>query len=311
LNSLRGRDIISLNDFSRDEMYTFIEVARDFKVRSRTSKMENLLNGKTIAMVFESESTRTRTGFEAAMALLGGHAVYLHVAATMASRGEPWKDTAAALSRIVDGIVVRFSDHETACEVARHAKVPVMNGATPRGHPVQALGELFTIKEKKGELEGLKLAYSGMTRAMCHSLLVSCPKLGIDLAVAYPDIYKVDQKILNLAQENSKETGSEILLTHDLLEAVDDADIIYSCNLTMGEYYKEGKKRQKVNIKAYRITSNALEHAKKDVIFMHPGPVLHNLDVTDEVLEGSHSVFLDQVENAVHMKKAVLALLLA
>jgi ornithine carbamoyltransferase len=310
-SSLKGRDLISMNDLSREEISTILEVAKDFKLASRVGRRDRLLEGKNLALIFVYESTRTRVGFEAAMAQLGGHTIYLPTETMMVARGEPWKDTARVLSRIVNGIVARLFEDETAYEVAKYADIPVINASTPKDHPVQTLGELYTILEKKGRLDGLKLTYLGMTRALCHSLLLACPKVGMDIAIAYPDIYALDEKILAQAREYAKETGAEITLTHNLLEAVKDADIVYACILVRSRLAGEKvAEEQKIDIGQYQITPEVLNHAKEDAIFMHAGPAFRGLEVTDEVMEGPKSVVWDEAENAFHTKKAVLALLL-
>jgi len=310
---MKGRDLISINDLSKEEIYTFIEAAKQFKVASKLGKKtEKILEGKILAMVYEFESTRTRVGFEAAMAQLGGHAIYLPAHTLMIAKGEPWKDTARVLSRIADGIVVRAHEHETLYEIAKYADVPVISASTNKGHPDQTLGEFLTILEKKGRLEGLKLVYCGMTRGMCHDLLVGCPKVGMDVAIVYPEIYDIDKKILEQAYENAKETGAKVTLTHNLQEAIKDADIVYSCVLLRGKFAPEEvqKEESKIDIKAYQVNAEILKKAKDDAIVMHPGPAYRDIEITEDVLEGPRSVFFDQVENAYHMKKAILSLIL-
>jgi len=314
MGNLKGRNLLSITDLTKDEIYEIFEVTKKFKVDRKIGETCRLLEGKNIALIFEFESTRTRVGFEAAINQLGGGAIYLPVSSLMLSRGEPWEDTGRVLSRIVDGIVIRAHEHETANKLAKHASVPVINAATNKDHPTQTIGELFTIWEKKKKLEGLKLVYCGMTRAICHSLLLACPMMGIDITVVYPEIYEVDKEVLDRAYKYAKESGSEITLTHNLLEAVDGADVIYSCILVrskfVSEEYKGAAEEQKINIKAFQVTPEVIDRAKKDVIFMHPGPAYRGLEVTSEVLEGPHSVYWDQVENAFQVKKALLSLIL-
>ena len=308
--SLRGRDILSINDLSKEEIYAILDLAREFK-RRPALEYNDLLKGKNLALIFAYESTRTRIGFEAAMHQLGGDCIYLPISTMMAARGEPWKDTARVLDKIVDGMAVRLLDEKSAYELAEYAEIPVINASTPTDHPVQTLGELLTVLEKKGRLEGLKLAYSGMTRALCHSLLLACPKLGMDIAVCYPEIYTIDEKILAQARENAKETGAEIILTHDLSEALKGADVVYACILLRSYLAgEEIKDEDKILVEKYQITPEVLNQAKDDAIFMHPGPIFRGYEVTDEVVEGSKSVVWDEAENAFFAKKAVLSLVL-
>ena len=309
--SLRGRDILSINDLSREEIYTILEVAKKFKLEEKVGRRERLLEGKNLALIFAYESTRTRIGFEAAMHQLGGDCIYLPIKTMMAARGEPWKDTARVLDRIVDGVAARLLEEKAIYELAEYAEIPVINASTPTDHPVQTLGELLTILEKKGRLEGLKITYNGMTRALCHSLLLVCPKLGMDIAVSYPKVYSIDERVLKEARRNAEETGAEIILTHDLKEAVKDSDVVYDCILMRS--YLAGEKvtdEDKILIEKYQITEDVMKLAKEDAIFMHPGPAFRGYEVTDDVIEGPQSVVWDEVENAFYAKKAVLALIL-
>jgi ornithine carbamoyltransferase len=234
----------------------------------------------------------------------------------MAAMGEPMKDMGRVLSRLVDAIAMRPYKHETLIELAEYADVPVINCSSTKDHPTQGLGELYTILEKKGKLSGLKLAYVGMTRGLFHSLLLGSAKVGMNIAAAYPDVggaaYTPDKEVVERAHEIAEKTGSEIILTHNLIEAVKDADVVYACVLLRSSLTGEkSPEEEKINIRAYQVTSEVMKYAKKDAIFMDPGPAFRNVEVTEEVLEGSQSVIWDEVENALHVKKAVLALLLA
>jgi len=296
--SLKGRDLLSIDDLSIEEIETIFNLTRDFKLASGIGRYERILEGKTLGLLFEWASTRTRLGFEVAMAQLG------------------MKDTSRVLSRLVDAIAMRPYKHETVTELAKYADVPVINCSSPKDHPTQGLGELYTILEKKGKLEGLKLAYIGMTRGLFHSLLLGCSKVGMDIAAAYPEVggtaYTPDREVVKRAYEIAEETGSEIVLTHNLSEALKDADVVYACILLRSSLTGEKTaEEEKINVKAYQVTPEVLKHAKKDVIFMHPGPAFRNVEMAEEVLEGPQSVVWDQVENAMHVKKAILALLLA
>ncbi len=315
-NTLKGRDLLTIDDLSSEEIETIFNLTRNFKLASKISKHERILEGKTLGLVFEWASTRTRLGFEVAMGQLGGQSIYMQTETTMAAMGEPMKDMDRVLSRLVDAIAMRPYKHETVVELAEYADVPVINCSSSKDHPTQGLGELYTILEKKGKLSGLKLAYVGMTRGLFHSLLLGCPKVGMNIAAAYPDVggaaYTPDKDVVKRAHEIAKTTGSEIVLTHNLLEAVKDADVVYACILLRSSLTGEkSPEEEKINVRAYQVTSEALKHAKKDAIFMDPGPAFRNVEVAEEVLEGPQSVVWDEVENALHVKKAVLAMLLA
>jgi ornithine carbamoyltransferase len=315
-NDLKGRDLVSTDDLSRQEMETIFNLAREFKLSRSMGKHERVLEGKTLGLVFEWASSRTRLGFEVAMSQLGGSSIYMATETTMAAMGEPMKDTSRVLSRLVDAIALRPFKHETVIEFVEHADVPVINCSSSKGHPTQGLGELYTVLERKRKFEGLKLAYVGMTRGLFHELLLACPKVGMNITAAYPDVgggaYTPDKEIVKRSHEIAEETGSEIVLTHDLLEAVKDADAVYASTLLRSSLTGEKTAEEgKINIAAYQVSSEVLKYAKKDVILMAPGPTYRNVEVTEEAFEGPKSVVWDQVENALYVKKAILALLIA
>lgn len=310
--SLRGRDLLSMADLSGDEIVALLEVAKGFKVEGRFGRLDRPLEGRNLGLVFVYESTRTRTGFEAAMAQLGGHAIYMPTERLMVARGEPLKDVARVLDRIVDGVAVRLFKHEEALEFADYCSIPVINASTPKDHPTQALGELLTVWERKGRLDGLKLAYVGMTRALCHALLLACPKVGMDFSVAYPEVYQIDEEILAEARRCASETGASITLTHNLKEALEGADVVYACILIRSKLAgEEISGEDKIIIDRFQVNEETMKYAKDDAIFMHPGPIFRGFEVTDGVVEGPQSVVWDEVENAFYAKKAVLASILA
>jgi ornithine carbamoyltransferase len=268
-----------------------------------------LLAGKTLAMIFEKPSTRTRISFEVGMWQLGGAALFLSSQELQMGRGEPVKDTAAVLSRYVNGIMIRTFDHATVQELARYASVPVVNGLTDLLHPCQVLADLLTIEEKKGHLQGVKIAYTGDGNNVAHSLLLGCSKMGLDLAVATPPSYRPLPKIVAEALANAGQSGSKIFITDDPSEAVKNADVIYTDVWTSMGQEKEKAERRTI-FAPYQINSNLVKMASPDVLIMHCLPAYRGEEITTQVLEGERSVVLDQAENRLHAQKALLALLM-
>ena len=228
-NVFRGRDFLTLMDFTKEEVSYILEVASDLKRMWGTRESHRYLEGRTIALLFERHSTRTRISFQAAVTHLGGTAFYMRPdELQLVGRGEPIKDTARVVDRYCDGLVIRTVDQERMEEFAKYMKNPVINACTNLNHPCQGLADLLTIKEKKGQFEGLKLAYSGDPFNDLHSLMIGCSLMGIDIFIAHPEGYNVNEKVLEAAKENARKSGSKVVLTTDLHEAVNKADIIYA-----------------------------------------------------------------------------------
>jgi ornithine carbamoyltransferase len=309
VNSLRGRHFLSLQDFSLTEIVMFLDFARDLKQRQKRGEPHTLLAGKTLAMIFQKPSTRTRVSFEVGMWQLGGHALFLSSQELQMGRGEPIKDTAAVLSRYVDGIMIRTFKHSDVEELASFASVPVINGLTDLLHPCQVLADLLTVEEKLGKLAGLKLAYLGDGNNVAHSLLLGCTKVGMNIAVAGPENYLPLPEITAKARENAITSRCSVLITLDPLEAVKDADIIYTdVWASMG---KEEEKSERKNVFApYQVNDNILKAACPGALVMHCLPAYRGEEITAEVLEGEQSVVIDQAENRLHAQKALLALLM-
>jgi len=309
VNSLRGRHFLSLQDFSLTEIVMFLDFARDLKQRQKRGEPHTLLAGKTLAMIFQKPSTRTRVSFEVGMWQLGGHALFLSSQELQMGRGEPIKDTAAVLSRYVDGIMIRTFKHSDVEELASFATVPVINGLTDLLHPCQVLADLLTVEEKLGKLAGLKLAYLGDGNNVAHSLLLGCTKVGMNIAVAGPENYWPLPEITAKARENAATSRCSVLITVDPLEAVKDADIIYTdVWASMG---KEEEKAERKNVFApYQVNDNILKAARPGALVMHCLPAYRGDEITAEVLEGEQSVVIDQAENRLHAQKALLALLM-
>jgi ornithine carbamoyltransferase len=305
---LRGKDFLSLMDYTPLEIEYILQTAGDLKLKWIRREPHEYLQRRVIAMLFEKPSTRTRFSFHAAASHLGADSYFATPQELQLSRGEPIKDTARIIDRYCDALVIRTFGQEIVEEYAKYMANPVINALTDLTHPCQGLADLLTIREHKGHLKGLKLAYVGDIWNVCHSLMVASSLMGLDMYVARPKGYEPSRKILSFAEENAAKGGSKIILTTDLEEDVKAADIIYANTFhSMGGPEKEKEKRVK-DFKPYQINDRVISWAKKDVIFMHCLPGYRGEEMTDEVIEGPHSVVFDQGENRMHTEKAVLAL---
>jgi len=312
---LHGRDLLGIEDLSRDEISQILDVATAFKTDRERSVFARSLDGKSLAMIFARVSTRTRVSFEVAMTHLGGHGLYLRPDEMQWHRGEEIRDTSRVLSRYVEGIVIRIAEHELIVQLAEYASIPVINAMTLREHPCQALADLLTIREKKGRLAGIKLAYAAAPYSVGNSLMFAAGKLGMDMRLAIPREFPPDEKIVNAAKDEASKTGGRILVTENISEAVQGADVVYSLGWgpaeiwTDAKYEKEREKRNKL-FGSMRITSELLEKSDKHVLFMHCLPAFREREVADAVIEGPHSVVFDEAENRLHVQKAILTMLL-
>jgi ornithine carbamoyltransferase len=268
-----------------------------------------LLKGKTLAMIFEKPSTRTRVSFEVGMWQLGGYALYLSASDLQLGRGETIADTARTLSRYVNGIMARVFAHQTILDLVKYSGVPIINGLSDYTHPCQGLADLFTIYEKKGKLSGLRLAYVGDGNNVAHSLLYGCSKVGMDITLACPKGYEPDPEVVSKAKEEGKGSGCKVKVTHDPKEAVQNADIVYTDVWASMGQEKEHEKRIKV-FKPYQVNIKLVKEAKEDYLFMHCLPAHRGEEVTDEVADSKNSVIFDQAENRLHAQKALMALIM-
>ena len=308
-SNLKGLDLLCLHDFAPEEIKTVLDLADELKAKQKRGEPHHYLQGKTLGMIFQKSSTRTRVSFEVAMYQLGGHALHLNANDLQLGRGEPIADTARVLSRYLDGIMIRTYAQTDVEELARHADIPVINGLTDLLHPCQILADLQTIIEHKGALPGLKLAYVGDGNNVCHSLIFGCAKTGIHISIASPDGYKPEQEIVTLARQDAEKTKSRIEILTDPTEAVDGADVIVTdVWASMGQ---ESFAAEKAKIFApYQVNQALAQHAKPDFIFLHCLPAHRGEEVTNDIIDGPHSVIWDEAENRLHTQKAVLALLL-
>lgn len=307
--NLKGRHFLKLADFTKAELQYFIDFALQLKQEQKAGKTHHLLAGKTLAMIFEKASTRTRVSFETGMYQLGGHALFLSKDELQIGRGETIADTAKVLSRYVDGMMIRTFGHHIVEELAEHSSVPIINGLTDDFHPCQVLADLMTIYEKKGSFAGLKLAYVGDGNNMAHSLLIGCAIMGIDCYVATPKNYEVNQSIFALAKDKAKAENVKIEQTHDPIEAVKEADIIYTDVWTSMGFENETSERLQA-FKDFQVNEKLAKHAKDDYLFFHCLPAHRGEEVAAEIIDGPHSVVFDEAENRLHVQKAILATLI-
>lgn len=307
--SLKGRDFLGLVDYTPEEIRYLIDLAIRLKQKQKEGRGEQPLKGKTLGMIFEKSSTRTRVSFEVGMYQLGGQALFLSKNDLQLGRGETIWDTAQTMSRYLDGIMIRTYAHRTVIDLARGATVPVINGLTDRSHPCQALADYQTILEKKGRLNGLKIAYIGDGNNMVHSLMMGAAKLGLHMAVASPEGYDPDPEVVANSRENLGQTGGSLLLTHDPKEAAADADVIYTDVWASMGFEAEQKERE-VAFASFQVNEQLARYAKKDYLFMHCLPAHRGEEVSEGVLEGPNSIIFDQAENRLHAQKAVMAALM-
>ena len=307
--SLYGRDFLSIQEWSTEELKQVLDLAADLKEKQQRREAHPILRGKTLGMIFQKSSTRTRVSFEVGMWQLGGQALFLSANDLQIGRGEPVKDTARVLSRYLDGIMIRTFSHAEVEELAAYADIPVINGLTDRLHPCQAMADLLTIREHKGSLKGLKMAYIGDGNNMVHSLMHGCAKFGMDISVATPTAYEPNAGIVAAAKQVAQGTGSRIELTQDVLEAAAGADVLYTDVWASMGMESEQVARQAV-FKNYQINQQVLAAADKKAIVLHCLPAHRGEEITEDVLEGPQSVVFDEAENRLHVQKAVMALVM-
>ena len=304
-----AKDLLDVAAVSKAEVECLLTLAAQLKDKQQRGIAHPLLEGKTLGLLFQKPSTRTRVSFEAGMNQLGGHALVLPMADIQLSRGESVADTARVLSRYLDGIVIRTYDHATVEEWAREATMPVINGLTDLSHPCQALSDLLTIQEKKGRLKGIKIAYVGDGNNVANSLIEAAAKMGMTIALGCPSGYQPDQHVVDVARLEAAKTGAVIELGHDPHVAVKEADVIYAdVWISMGRE-REQARRLKV-LAPYQVNSRLVGKAKPDAIVMHCLPAHRGEEISAEVLDGPQSVIIDQAENRLHMQKAILTKLL-
>jgi ornithine carbamoyltransferase len=298
------RDFLTIWDLSSKEIGLLLKRAMEFKSGRDANKCP--LIGKSVGLLFEKASTRTRVSFEVGIYQLGAQAIYMSTKEIQIGRGETIHDTAKVLSRYLDAIVIRTFSHNTIVEFASYSSIPVINGLSDLHHPCQALGDLMTILEKKGRLQGIKLAYIGDGNNVANSLIEAASKMGINLTIACPKGYEPDPNVL---EKTSKSKDSKIIILKDPKEAMYKADVVYTdVWISMGQEKEAAKKKRK--FKNYQLNTNLLSYAKKDAIVLHCMPAHRGEEITDEVIDGPQSAVFDQAENRLHTQKALLEFLL-
>lgn len=310
VESLQGKDLLTLLDYTSEEVKQLLELATQLKTITKAGKCPRLLEGKTLGMIFEKSSTRTRVSFEVGMQQLGGYGMYMNARDMQIGRGEPISDTGRVLSGYLDGIMIRANSHTMVEELADNASIPVINGLTDLDHPCQALADLETIAENKGELKGLKIAYVGDGNNVAHALIVAASHVGMHVAVATPPGYECDTRIIEKAQEIASRNGSTIVVTNDPVAAVTNADAVYADVWTSMGQEEETQKRLK-DFAKYQINAELVAHAKPDYMFLHCLPAHREEEVATSVIDGPNSYIFEQAENRLHAQKAVLVSLLA
>ncbi|MGD9852726.1 MAG: ornithine carbamoyltransferase [Nitrospirales bacterium] len=299
------KDLLTIWDIPRQTIIDLLRSAKKLKSAHKKGQVISLLKGKTLGLIFEKPSTRTRVSFEAGMNQLGGQALFLASEKIQLSRGESLADTAKVLTRYLDGLVVRTFEQSTLEEWGRHTSIPIINGLTDYCHPCQALADVQTIMEHKGNVKGLKLAYIGDGNNISHSLIEIGAKLGMHVSVGCPAEYGPDPGLVQRAQEEGSQTGSMICITPDPLQAAKHADVVYTdVWISMGQ---ESEQRPRMAALApYQVNGPLMKSAKPDAILMHCLPAHRGEEITAEVLDGPQSVVLDQAENRLHIQKAIL-----
>jgi ornithine carbamoyltransferase len=302
---VRGRDLLSISDLNADELETVLATAAELKRQGRPRALE----GQTLALVFEKPSLRTRVSFDVAMSQLGGHTVYLSQSEVGIGQRESVADVARVLSRYVQGIVARTYAHQTLVDLAEHASVPVINALSDEEHPCQALADLLTIRERKGGVRGVRLAFVGDGNNVATSLVQASAMAGAHFVIASPPGYRLSEDVMLQAEEQARASGGSFRAAPSPQEAVADADVVYTDVWTsMGQ--EDSHVRRLAAFAGYQVTPQLMALARKDAIFMHDLPAHRGEETVDEVIEGPQSVVFDQAENRLHAQRAVLLLLL-
>ena len=305
---LRGRDFTRIGSWSSDELKTVLDLADELKALRQRREPHELLPGRTLGMIFEKPSTRTRVSFEVGIAQLGGHGLYLAAGDLQLGRGETIKDTATVLSRYLDAIMIRTFAQDDVEQLAENASIPVINGLTDYSHPCQALADLMTIRERLGRLSGVRLAYLGDGTNVCISLMVGAARFGMRFVAATPEGYEPDATAVAAARRAAVQMGGTVELVRDPVEAAREAEVVYTDVWTSMGQEKEADRRRK-DLAGYQINDDLLSHASPDAIVLHCLPAHYGEEITEGVLYGPRSAVWDQAENRLHAQKALLALI--
>jgi len=307
---LKGRDFISLNDWSSEELKHVLETATTLKARHKMGMVDHPLRGKTLGMYFNKASTRTRLSFEVGIHQLGGYGLFLSAGDLQLRRGETIADTARVFSRYLDAVMIRTFAHQDVVEMAEYADIPIINGLTDTEHPCQVMADLMTIEEKKGRLKGLKLTYVGDGNNMAHSIMDGGAKFGLHIVIASPEGYGPDPVILERTKACALKHGGSIELTSDPIAGVTGADVVYTdVWASMGQEADAVNRIQR--FQGFQVNRELLSFADSEAIFMHCLPAHRGEEVSADVIDGPQSVVFDQAENRLHAQKGIMALIMA
>lgn len=306
---LKGRDLLTLLDYTSEEVAYLLDFANQMKQEMQAGNMPRMLAGKTLGMIFEKHSTRTRVSFEVGMIQLGGYGMFMNARDLQIGRGESVYDTGNVLSEYLDGIMIRANSHEMVKELAENATIPVINGLTDIFHPCQALADLLTVLEVKGEVKGLKMAYVGDGNNVAHSLVIAAAHMGMHATIATPKGYEYDQELFVKAKELAEANGGSVTQMYDPVEAVTNADVVYTDVWTSMGQEEETEKRL-TDFADFQINDELVSHAKHDYMFLHCLPAHREEEVATSVIDGPNSYVFQQAGNRLHAQKAVLANLL-
>jgi ornithine carbamoyltransferase len=305
---LKGRDFTRIGTWNSEELKTALDLADELKALRQRREPHQLLPGRTLGMIFQKPSTRTRVSFEVGIAELGGRGLYLAAGDLQLGRGETIKDTAVVLSRYLDAIMIRTFEQDDVEQLAEHASVPVINGLTDYSHPCQALADLMTIRERLDRLSGVRLAYLGDGNNVCVSLMVGAARFGMRFVAATPKGYEPDEEAVMAARRAAVQMGGTVELVRDPVDAVREAEVVYTDVWTSMGQEEEADRRRK-DLAGYQINDELLSHASPDAIVLHCLPAHYGEEITEEVLYGPHSAVWDQAENRLHSQKALMALI--
>jgi ornithine carbamoyltransferase len=306
---LKGRDFLRVNDWTPEELTLVLDLADRLKARQRERVPHRHLEGRSLGMIFQKPSTRTRVSFEVGIAQLGGTGLYLAAGDLQLGRGETIRDTATVLSRYLDGIMIRTFRQADVDELAEHAEVPVLNGLTDEFHPCQALADVMTIRERLGTFEGVRVAYLGDGNNVCHSLMVACAKLGAGFVAATPAGYEPSDEVVGWARDAAEAAGSTVELTTDPRAAASGADVLYTDVWTsMGQ--DEERERRLADLAGYGIDEGTVALASERAVVLHCLPAHYGEEIAEDVLYGPSSAVWDQAENRLHAQKALMALVI-
>jgi ornithine carbamoyltransferase len=306
---LKGRDFLRVNDWEPPELVSVLDIGDRLKARQEQRIEHHHLPGRTLGMIFQKPSTRTRVSFEVGISQLGGTGLYLAAGDLQLGRGETIKDTARVLSRYLDGIMIRTFKQADVDELAEHSDIPVINGLTDEFHPCQALADVMTIREQFGAVEGVRVVYLGDGNNVCHSLMVACSKLGMHFTAATPEGYEPSEEVVGWAQTAAQASGGSVATLRDPREAAEGADVLYTDVWTsMGQ--EEERERRLRDLAAYRIDDDLLRLASDRSVVLHCLPAHYGEEITEDVLYGPRSAVWDQAENRLHAQKALMALVI-